>query len=239
MRNVLPIVVGVIIAGGAGVALYSAVGDNEPSRPSQAATTMPASDTTTQVASAPKAAASLDDVPISADDFILGKKDAPVTIVEYASMTCPHCAQFHKAVLPVIKKDYIEKGLVRLVYRDFPLDNMALTASVVARCSGQERYFAFVDVIFAQMDKWARDSNPVAGLSRIARLGGMSQTEFDACMKNEEITKKVLEQRLEANKKYGVQSTPSLIVNGDFYSGGLSVDQLRAVIDAKLKSKLK
>ena len=112
---------------------------------------------------------------------------------------------------------------------------MALTASVIARCSGRERYFSFVKVIFAQLDKWARESNPVSGLSRIARLGGMSQEEFNACMQNQDIANKVLEQRLEANKKYAVQSTPTLIVNGDFYSGGLTLAQLRAIIDAKLK----
>lgn len=232
MRNILPIVVGVVIAAGAGIALYSAVDDDDSGR--QTAVT-PAPGAATQGAAAPKPAASRLDVPVNDDDFIIGKKDAPVTIVEYASMTCPHCARFHNVVLPVIKKDYIDKGLVSLVFRDFPLNNMALTASVIARCAGRERYFAFVGVMFAQLDKWGRESDPVAGLSRIALLGGMSQTEFNACMKNEDIAKKVLEQRLVGSKKYGVQSTPSLIVNGDFYAGGLSVDQLRAIIDAKLK----
>lgn len=235
MRNILPIVIGVVVAGGAGVALYNAVGSDGP-RPdtSHAAVAAPAA-AGTQMAAAPSPVATFSDVAISDDDFILGKKDAPVTIVEYASMTCPHCAQFHTAVLPTIKKDYIDKGLVRLVYRDFPLDRYALTAAVISRCAGRERFFSFVDTIFSTLPKWRSESNPMTGLSRIARLGGMSQDEFNACLQNEDIAKKVLDGRLTADKTFGVRATPTLIVNGAMYSGGLSVDQLRAVIDARLK----
>jgi protein-disulfide isomerase len=150
-------------------------------------------------------------------------------------MTCPHCAQFHNTVLPTIKSEFIDKGHVRLVFRDFPLDNLALTASVVARCAGPDRYFQFLNALFASQNKWARDSNPVAALSRIARLGGMSQADFDSCLKKKEVTEKVLAQRLEADKAYGVRSTPTIIVNGDLYGGGLGIDQLRAVINSKLK----
>ena len=150
-------------------------------------------------------------------------------------MTCPHCAQFHTTVLPTIKSEFIDKGQVRLVFRDFPLDNLALTASVVARCAGPERFYPFVDALFASQNKWARDGNPMVALSRVARLGGMSQVDFEACLKNQEVTEKVLEQRLEGDKTYGVRSTPTIIVNGDLYSGGLGIDQLRAVINSKLK----
>jgi len=169
------------------------------------------------------------------NDNITGSMDAPVTLVEYSSMTCPHCAQFHTTVLPTIKSEFIDKGHVRLVFRDFPLDNLALTASVVARCAGPDRYFPFLNALFASQDKWARDRNPVAALSRIARLGGMSQADFDSCLKKKEVAEKVLAQRLEADKAYGVRSTPTIIVNGDLYGGGLGIDQLRAVINSKLK----
>lgn len=236
MRNILPIVVGVVIAGGAGVALYNAVGSDDTGRQApHAAVTAPTQASPTQVAEAPRPAATFSDVSISEDDYILGKKDAPVTIVEYASMTCPHCAQFHEAVLPTIKKEYIDKGLVRFVFRDFPLDRYALTASVISRCAGRDRYFSFVDAIFSSLQKWRSESNPMNGLSRIARLGGMSQDEFNACLKNEDIAKKVLDGRLTADKTFGIRATPTIIVNGDLYSGGLGVEQLRAVLDAKLK----
>ena len=168
-------------------------------------------------------------------EMALGRVDAPVTIIEYASMTCPHCAQFHNQVMPIIKSEFVDKGIVRMVYRDFPLDRLALAAAVIARCAGDHRYFPFVNALYAAQDKWARDSDPMAALSRVALLGGMSQAQFDACLKKDEMAKEVLDQQLEADKSYGLRSTPTIIVNGDLYSGGLTVDQLRAVIHSKLK----
>lgn len=240
MRNMLPMIVGAVVIGGGAIAIYNATGGkNDPMRqslPPVAATPAVVSPASAGTAvAAPKPSATFSKVDIASDETILGKADAPVTIVEYASMTCPHCARFHNAVLPTIKSEFIDKGQVRLVFRDFPLDNLALTASVVARCAGPERYFPFVDALFASQDKWARDRNPMVALSRIARLGGMSQVDFESCLKKQDITEKVLAQRLEADKTYGVRSTPTIIVNGDLYSGGLGVDQLRAVINAKLK----
>lgn len=245
MRNILPIVVGAIVIGGGAIAIYNATGGkNDPmnrsyppaaSAPAEAApgVVTPAAAATT--VEAPTPAATFSTVAISSDETFLGRADAPVTIVEYASMTCPHCAQFHNTVLPAIKSEYIDKGHVRLVYRDFPLDNLALTAAVVARCSGSDRYFPFVDTLYKTQNNWARDRNPMVALSRIARLGGMSQADFEGCLKDQKITEKVLAQRLDADKTYGVRSTPTIIVNGDLYRGGLGVDQLRAVIKSKLK----
>jgi protein-disulfide isomerase len=236
----LPIIVGAIVVGGGAIALYNAVGgknspvDQSPPHAAASQSVVSPASAGTSVG-APKPSATFDKVEVASDETILGKIDAPVTIVEYASMTCPHCAQFHNSVLPAIKSEFIEKGHVRLVFRDFPLDNLALTASVVARCAGRERYFPFVDALFASQNKWARDRNPMAALSRIARLGGMSQADFDSCLKKKEVAEKVLEQRLEADKTYGVRSTPTIIVNGDLYGGGLGIDQLRAVINSKLK----
>lgn len=240
MPNMMQILVGAVVIGGGAIAIYHAVGGKDsPARPSpppaEAAAPMATPASAGAAVEAPKPEATFAKIDIAADETALGKADAPVTIVEYASLTCPHCAHFHNTVLPTIKSEFIEKGKVRLVFRDFPLDRMALTASVVARCAGPGRYFPFVDALFASQDKWARDSNPMAALSRIARLGGMSQAEFEACLKKEDITEKVLAQRLDADKTYGVRSTPTIIVNGDLYGGGLSVEQLRAVINAKLK----
>jgi len=241
MPNMMQILVGVVVIGGGAIAVYHAVGGRDsPVKSSPPPATASATMATPAAAAGaavevPKPEATFSKIDIAPDETVLGKSDAPVTIVEYASMTCPHCANFHNTVLPTIKSEYIEKGKVRLVFRDFPLDRMALTASVVARCAGPDRYFPFVDALFASQEKWVRDSNPMAALSRIARLGGMSQAEFEACLKKEDITEKVLAQRLEADKTYGVRSTPTIIVNGDLYGGGLTVEQLRAVINAKLK----
>jgi protein-disulfide isomerase len=239
MRNMMPIIVGAVVIGGGAIALYNATGGRDtatgqsPPAAATEAVVSPASAGT--AAEAPKPEATFAKLDIASDEPILGKTDAPVTIVEYASMTCPHCANFHNTVLPTIKSEFIDKGKVRLVFRDFPLDNLALTASVVARCAGPTRYFPFVDALFASQDKWARDSNPMVALSRIARLGGMSQADFESCLKNQKLTEKVLAQRLDADKTYGVRSTPTIIVNGDLYGGGLGIDQLRAVINSKLK----
>jgi protein-disulfide isomerase len=233
MRNIWAIIVGVVVVAGAGVAIYNAVDDKSPARGQNeavAASTPAAADSKAP----PKPSATFSSVEIAADDFVMGKADAPVTLVEYASLTCPHCASFHTTVLPIIKKDYIDKGLVRLVYRDFPLDNLALTGSVIARCAGRDRYFGFIDALFSGQESWARDQNPVAAMSRIARLGGMSQEEFSACLKNKEITDAVLKQRLEADQKYQVRSTPTVLVNGEKYAGGLTIEQFRAVVAPKL-----
>jgi len=237
MRNILPMVVGAVVIGGGAIAIYNATGGKDtPSRhtPAAAATVVsPAAAGT--VVEVPKPSATFSKVDIASDETFMGKADAPVTIIEYASFTCPHCANFHNNVLPPIKSEFIDKGQVRLVYRDFPLDNLALTASVVARCAGPDRYFPFVGALFSSQKNWASDRNPMVALSRIARLGGMSQADFESCLKKKEITEKVLAQRLDADKTYGVRSTPTIIINGDLYGGGLEVDQLRAVIKSKLK----
>ena len=240
MRNMLPLVVGAVVIGGGAIAIYNATGGKNnpttrsppPAVAAQAVVSPAAAGTPVET---PKPAATFAKIDIASDEIILGKNDAPVTIVEYASMTCPHCARFHNDILPTIKSEFIDKGQVRLVFRDFPLDNLALTAAVVARCAKPEQYFPFVDALFASQDKWARDSNPMLALSRIARLGGMSQAKFETCLKDQKITEKVLAQRLEADKTFGVRSTPTIIVNGDLYGGGLPIDQLRAVINSKLK----
>ena len=135
-----------------------------------------------------------------------------------------------------IKKEYIDTGKVRLVYRDFPLDQLALRAAMVARCAAKDRYFGFVSAIFSAQSKWARDSNPIAALARIALLGGMTQADFDACMKNQKVADAILNLRLEGDKTYHVASTPTIIIGGEKYDGGLSVDQMRAVINKQLKN---
>ncbi len=172
---------------------------------------------------------------IGADEFIIGKPDAPITIVEYASLTCPHCARFHTNTLPKLKEKYIEPGKVRLVYRDFPLDKYALQGSMMARCAGRERYLGFIDVMFKTQDGWARSDNPTLALARIGLHGGMSQKAFEACMKNKEIETKILAQRLEGQEKFSVNSTPTLIINGQVHAGALTIAEIDSIIAPLLK----
>jgi protein-disulfide isomerase len=151
---------------------------------------------------------------ISPDDRILGKADAPVTIFEYASLTCPHCAAFEKEILPKIKADWIDTGKAKLVFRDFPLDGSALKAAMVARCAPAERFYGFIDVLFAQQGSWATGGDPVPVLERLAKLGGMGQEKFDTCMKDDALQNKILASRLAGANDYKIESTPTFFING-------------------------
>jgi protein-disulfide isomerase len=151
---------------------------------------------------------------VTPQDYVLGKADAPVTIIEYASLTCPHCAAFERETLPKIKENWIDTGKAKLVFRDFPLDGWALRAAMVARCAPPERYFGFIDALFQSQDVWARAANPQAALGRLAKLGGISDDKFQSCMKDEKLADTVAASRLAAEKQYGVESTPTFFVNG-------------------------
>src|SRR5213082_3021993 len=118
-------------------------------------------------------------------DRVLGKADAPITIVEYASLTCPHCAHFDVDVLPKLKEKWIDTGKAKLVLRDFPLDEPSLRAAMIARCAPPDRFYAFADTFFASQDKWAGGTKDYReALARLAKFGGMGKDEFDSCLKN-------------------------------------------------------
>lgn len=172
------------------------------------------------------------------DDMVMGSAKAPVTIIEYASLTCPHCAHFNEATFPQLRSQYIDKGLVKYIYRDFPLDRMALSASQIARCAGPERYFNFIDAIFRQQQTWTdgKDANAIVGnLKKLARLGGLSEQAIDACLNDKALQDKVLAQSLQGEKEFKVDSTPTLIINGEKHPGALSFEELQAIINPLLK----
>lgn len=165
------------------------------------------------------------------DDFVIGSRSAPVTVIEYASLTCPHCAAFHKEVLPKIKKDYIDTGKVQMVYRDFPLDGVALRASMLARCTGRERFFGFLDTLYMTQDKWRGAEDPIGALGQIAAMGGLTGEQFVACLKDEKIEKQVLEQRLEGEKAFLIDSTPTIIVNGRKQPEAVGFEGFKKIVD--------
>ncbi len=148
------------------------------------------------------------------DDRILGAADAPITIIEYSSLTCPHCAALHRDVLPKIKETWIAEGKARLVYRHFPLDAMALRAAAVADCIEGERFFGFLDLLYKSQQRWAKSKPPLKALGQMARLAGMSQERFESCANDEAQMDRILERRQDATVTYDVRSTPTLIVNG-------------------------
>ncbi len=158
------------------------------------------------------------------DDRILGQADAPITIIEYSSLTCPHCAKLHRDALPEIKQTWIADGRARLVFRHFPLDAMALRAAAVADCIEGERFFGFLDLLFKSQKRWARSSPPLKVLGQMARLAGMSQEKFDACANDEAQMDRILERRQDGTQTYDVTSTPTLIINGRKVEGAQDFD---------------
>ena len=169
---------------------------------------------------------------ITKDDRILGNADAPITIIEYASLTCPHCAHFTNEVLPELKKKWIDTGKAKLVLREFPLDEPALRAAMIARCAPPDRFYAYVDALFATQDKWVMAKDYREALARIVKLGGMSQDEFDNCLKNTNLENKILEERLAASEELDVNSTPTFFINGTKFAGAPSVEEFDKALSA-------
>ena len=168
-------------------------------------------------------------------DMELGAKDAPVTIIEYASMTCPHCANFHMGPFKELKAKYIDTGKARIIFREFPFDPVALQASMLARCVGEKRYFGMLNVLFKSQAKWANSSEPQQALAKIARLGGFTEARFRACMTNQDLADIILKSRLNGSKKFGVDSTPSFIVNGVKTSGNMTATEWDKLLATYLK----
>ena len=169
---------------------------------------------------------------ITKDDRILGKPDAPITIVEYASLTCPHCAHFANDILPEIKKAWIDTGKAKLVLRDFPLDEPALRAAMITRCAPPDRYYAFADTFFAAQEKWVRSTDYREALARLAKLGGMGKEEFDACLANTALENKIVEGRLKATQELDVNSTPTFFVNGSKLAGAPTVEEFEKLLSS-------
>jgi protein-disulfide isomerase len=174
-------------------------------------------------------------VPPPLGDRVLGKDDAAVTIVEYASMTCPHCAQFHEGTYPELKKRYIDTGKVRFIFREFPLDPLAAGASMLARCAEKDQFFPLIETLFQQQKKWAVEK-PIPPLMAIAKQAGFSEQKFNACLSDQKMLDAMQVEQKRATDKFGVSSTPTLFVNGRIQKGGMSIEELAKVIDPLLKS---
>ena len=168
----------------------------------------------------------------NAEDRVLGKADAPITIVEYASLSCPHCAHFANTVLPALKKKWIDPGKVKLVFRDFPLDEPALRAAMIARCAPPERFYAYVDTFFAAQDKWVMSRDYREALARLVKLGGMSQNEFENCLKDTALENKIVEGRFVASKELDVGSTPTFFINGTKFAGAPTLEEFDKVLSS-------
>jgi protein-disulfide isomerase len=193
--------------------------------------------TTTSSTAAPRAAGTVDMTKVLAEgslpDKVLGNADAPITIVEYASMTCGHCANFHRNTLPEIKKNYIDTGKARLILREFPFDPRAEAAFMLSRCA-DDKYFAMVDVLFQQHSSWVSVEDARAALLQIARLAGFSQESFEACLTDQKLLDDVRQVRDRGAKEFNVDSTPTFFINGNVYKGALKVEEMSAILDGML-----
>ncbi len=159
-----------------------------------------------------------------------GSQDAQVTIVEYSSMTCEHCARFHRNVYPLVKEKYIDTGKVRLIMREFPLDRLALAATMMVRCAAKSQYFPMINVLYQQQAEWSRASDPVTALFKIAKLAGFTEERFNACLKDQDIAKGIREVMDRGRETFAVNVTPTFFINGQKLNGGLSFEDFEKLI---------
>jgi len=177
-------------------------------------------------------AAAADEVPLAElmqpgplGDQSLGDANAPVTIIEYASMTCPHCSHFHETTYPELKKKYIDTGKVRFIFREFPLDSLALAGSMLARCAGKDKYFPMIEALFAQQKDWVV-KQPLQPLLNIAKQAGFTEQTFNECLENKQVETGVMETSKRGATVLNVNSTPTLFINGKIYRGALTIEEL-------------
>lgn len=163
-------------------------------------------------------------------DVFLGSDTAKVTIYEYASMTCPHCAHFHATTFPVLKEKYIDKGKVRFVLREFPFDPLATAAFMLTRCNGNDKYYAMVDLLFSNQKSWVVSDKAADALLGVVKQAGFTQESFEACLKNQSVYDAVNTVRDRGQKVFGVDSTPTFFINGEKKSGDISVEELDKIL---------
>ena len=219
MRNIL------IVAGGVVAVAAIAAGVYFGTRPSSPGPVPQAVAQTTDKASL---------LAIQPTDHVLGDPKAPITLIEYASFTCPHCAHFSVAILPEVKKKWVDTGKVKLIYRDFPLDQTALKAAQLAECAAKERYYGVVEMIFANQQKWATASDPIGELAKSLRIAGMGEAEVKSCLANDAVANGVVAD-YRGGETLGVNSTPTLFINGEQFKGARTVEELDAAFSKLAK----
>jgi protein-disulfide isomerase len=184
------------------------------------------------IAGAPDKASAI--LSVQPKDHVEGDPNAPITVIEYASFTCPHCAHFATVELPEVKKKWIDTGKVKLVYRDFPLDETAAKVSQLANCTSKDKYFAVVDMIFSGQGNWAVASDPIGELSKSLRIAGMGENEVKACLADAAGADAVVAS-YRSGEAVGVNSTPTLFINGQEFKGARTIEELDATFSKLLK----
>ena len=170
---------------------------------------------------------------LTEDDFIIGNNNAPITIIEYASMSCNHCANFHNNTLPDLKKEYIDTGKVKFVFRDFPYNYPALLGSMVMRCIPSEVRYDYMNALYKLQNMWVVKENAITSqeLYKIMQTGGMTKENFDTCISNADLENKILQEVIAAQSEFNIRSTPSFLINGDLLEGDKSIKVFRQILD--------
>jgi protein-disulfide isomerase len=170
---------------------------------------------------------------ISDEDFIIGDTNAPITIIEYASLSCIHCSNFHKNTLPDLKKEYIDTGKVRFVFRDFPLNFPALIGSMVLRCIPEDVRYDYMNALYLLRENWIVSDNAksTTELYKIMQSGGMTKEEFDRCLEDDQLGNQIIQERMDVQNEFEIQSTPSFLINGMLVSGNKTIKEFRQILD--------
>ena len=228
MRKILPLIVVLVLAAGAAFIYWTKTQHSPAATAASNASGAAGGSAATAASSTPAV------LNVTPEDEVMGKADAPVTMIEYASLTCPHCAHFEGEIFPQIKSAYIDTGKVRFVYRDFPLDALAARAAVLAHCAGHERFFGFLQVLFQNQATWEQADKPEDALAGIAKIGGIGKDQFDRCMADDSLTKRVSQSRLDAEQNLEIESTPTFFINGNKISGAQPFETFQKAIDPLL-----
>ncbi len=184
------------------------------------------------------AAADVLDTETALADRVLGDDNAPLTIIEYSSLGCPHCMAFHRDTFPMIKKDYIDTGKVRVIFRDYPLGARAMAAAMIARCAPEARYFGMVDLFFMKQEEWSHAEDVIAALSKVAKFGGMSGDDVTMCLQNQALLDGIRGRAEDAQGDYEIAATPSFVLveeDNQMISGALPIEDFRDAIEKALK----
>lgn len=211
--------------------------ETKPAETTKPADAMKPAEAAKPAAAAPQSSGSVDMTallkPGELPERQLGKDDAKVTIVEYASMTCPHCAHFHETTLPELKTKYIDTGKARLIFREFPFDPRAEAGFMLARCAG-DNYFPMIDVLFKQQQNWAVAENVKDAMFQLSKLAGFTQESFNACLTDQKLLDQVRSVQKRGADEFKIDSTPTFFINGQTYKGALSIEEMSAIIDPLL-----
>jgi protein-disulfide isomerase len=234
MQNIWGIVVAVVVAAGVGAVVYKFVdtGPSRPSAPVAPAQTSPGT-VAAQDAAMPRADAQFGQVPLTDDDIPMGKADAPITIVEYASLTCPHCRNFHMKTYPQFKKAYIDTGKVRYILREFPIGKTSGAATIALRCAKPEKYLELFGKFMDQQPAWVSQEVRLDPIFNVAAQVGMTRQQFDACRQNQSMIDG-LKWVKDRGRKLGVIGTPNFFVEGKLVKKELTMEDIRAMVDPLL-----